>query len=117
KAEKPEDNIDPLSQLAIEGEGVKGKRKKKTDAAKISIHIPNKGDSFVAGDVVEEAIQPSLKKRKVNEKVASEMDAATVVSEAIPPPAPRRKMRKETLLLLFLSGTLSSTQWSSLRSI
>ncbi|MCI64993.1 hypothetical protein A2U01_0086251, partial [Trifolium medium] len=64
KDEKPKDNIDPLSQLAIEEEGVKGKRKKKIDPAKISIHIPNKGDSSVAGDVVEEAIQPSPKKRK-----------------------------------------------------
>ncbi|MCI61033.1 hypothetical protein A2U01_0082289, partial [Trifolium medium] len=56
KAEKPEDNIDPLSQLAIEEEGAKGKRKKKTDPTRIIIPIPHKGDSSVAGGGVEEAL-------------------------------------------------------------
>ncbi|MCI60124.1 hypothetical protein A2U01_0081379, partial [Trifolium medium] len=71
KAEMPEDNIDHLSQLAIEGEGAKGKRKKKTDPTRINISIPHKGDSSVAGGAVEEALQASPKKRKVSEKVTS----------------------------------------------
>ncbi|MCI78451.1 hypothetical protein A2U01_0099721, partial [Trifolium medium] len=62
----------------------------------ISIPIPHKGDSSVAGDVVEEAIQTSPKKRKVGEKVTSEVDTATVVSEAIPPPVPRKKKEVES---------------------
>ncbi|MCI67496.1 hypothetical protein A2U01_0088755, partial [Trifolium medium] len=56
---------------------------------------PHKGDSSVTGDVVEEAIQTSPKKRKVNENVTSETDAATVVSETIPPPAPQKKKEVE----------------------
>ncbi|MCI56407.1 hypothetical protein A2U01_0077658, partial [Trifolium medium] len=74
---------------------VKGKRKKKTDTTKISIHIPHRGDSSVTKDGAKGAVQPSPKKRKANEKVASAVDAATVVSETISPPAPQKKKEVE----------------------
>ncbi|MCI31288.1 hypothetical protein A2U01_0052500, partial [Trifolium medium] len=42
------------------------------------------------------ALQASPKKRKVSEKVTSEADTATVVSEAIPPPVPQKKKEVES---------------------
>ncbi|MCI45798.1 hypothetical protein A2U01_0067037, partial [Trifolium medium] len=74
---------------------VKGKRKKKTDTTKISIHIPHRCDSSVTGDGAQGAVQPSPKKRKAHEKVVSAIDAATVVSETISLPAPQKEKEVE----------------------
>ncbi|MCI44296.1 hypothetical protein A2U01_0065535, partial [Trifolium medium] len=63
------------------------------------VHIPHRGDSSVAGDGAEGAIQPSPKKRKVNEKVVSEMDTATVVSETISPPSPQKEKEVENTVV------------------
>ncbi|MCI55718.1 hypothetical protein A2U01_0076969, partial [Trifolium medium] len=41
-----------------------GKQKKRTETGRITLHIPNKGEDSAAGGDIEEAVQPSPKKRK-----------------------------------------------------
>ncbi|MCH80224.1 hypothetical protein A2U01_0000989 [Trifolium medium] len=57
--------IDPLSQLLVEDEAIKGgKRKRKNEMRRIYVHVPTKGEASAAGGGVEETVQPSPKKRK-----------------------------------------------------
>ncbi|MCI38007.1 hypothetical protein A2U01_0059235, partial [Trifolium medium] len=64
KTEPAAETLDPLSQLAVEEETTKGKRKKRTKTGRISIPVPNKGEGSAAGGSTDELGQPSPKKRK-----------------------------------------------------
>ncbi|MCI48663.1 hypothetical protein A2U01_0069906, partial [Trifolium medium] len=55
KAQPAEATVDPLSQLVVEEEGNKGvKRKKRSKLGRITIPLPNKGETAAAGGGVEE---------------------------------------------------------------
>ncbi|MCI47500.1 hypothetical protein A2U01_0068742, partial [Trifolium medium] len=65
KSQPVTEKIDPLSQRVVEDEAAKGgKRKKKPKVGRITLPIPNKGESSATRGDTEEVVQPSPKKRK-----------------------------------------------------
>ncbi|MCI49815.1 hypothetical protein A2U01_0071059, partial [Trifolium medium] len=64
KTELAVETPDPLSQLAVEEETTKGKRKKRAETGRLSSPVPNKGESSAAGGSTDELAQPSPKRRK-----------------------------------------------------